>query len=92
MSKLESKRGAKKFDGKFSGSYFWPFSFQFPSEIVLQKGRNREQQKYPAPQTFLERGVNANVQYELVLRMSHGLLKADSKFVFEFSARVFRLD
>lgn len=74
----------KKFDGKFCGSYFWPFSFPFPSEIVVEN-RNGEPQRHPSPQTFLEREVNANVQYEFVLRMSRGILKADYKFVSRLS-------
>lgn len=70
----------KKFDGKLSGSYAWPFFFQFPSEvIVVQDG---EQQKYPTPQTFVERGTDVTIQYSLVLKMTHGMLRTDSKFVF----------
>lgn len=34
---------------------------------------------FPIPQTFLERGVDASVQYELILRVAHGVLRRDSK-------------
>ena len=69
----------KKFDGKLSGSYVWPFFLQFPSEVtVVQDG---EQQKYPTPQTFVERGTNVTIQYSLVIKMTHGILRTDSKFV-----------
>ena len=29
---------------------------------------------YPLPQSFLERGIHANVQYELGLHVAHGML------------------
>lgn len=34
---------------------------------------------YPTPQTFLERGVRSNVQYELGLHIAHGMLRPTSK-------------
>lgn len=36
---------------------------------------------YPLPQTFLERGIHANVQYELGLHIAHGMLRPASKSV-----------
>lgn len=36
---------------------------------------------YPLPQTFLERGIHANVQYELGLHIAHGMLRPASKLV-----------
>ena len=36
---------------------------------------------YPTPQTFLERGIRANVQYELRLHIAHGMLRPASKLV-----------
>ena len=36
---------------------------------------------YPTPQTFLERGIRANVQYELGLHITHGMLRPASKLV-----------
>jgi hypothetical protein len=36
---------------------------------------------YPTPQTFLERGIRANVQYELGLHIAHGMLRPASKLV-----------
>ena len=76
-SSIETTIRPKKFDGKLSGQYIWPYSFPFPSEIILQ-GDDRG---YPAPQTFLERGEKTTVQYNLVLKMTHGVLRADTKFV-----------
>jgi len=38
-----------------------------------------EQQSCPIPQTFLERDTKGSVQYELVLRLTHGILRSDSK-------------
>lgn len=34
---------------------------------------------FPVPQTFLERGIHANVQYELGLHVAHGMLRPASK-------------
>ena len=36
---------------------------------------------YPTPQTFLERGIRANVQYELGLHITHGMLRPTSRLV-----------
>ena len=36
---------------------------------------------YPLPQTFLEREIHANVQYELGLHIALGMLRPASKFV-----------
>lgn len=66
----------KTMDGKLVGAHSWPFSFPFPQEVCIP---GRESETFPAPQTFLERGTNANVQYDLVLRITHGLLRPDSK-------------
>ncbi|KAF8969354.1 hypothetical protein BDZ97DRAFT_238363 [Flammula alnicola] len=68
----------KKFDGKLSGIYSWPFSFPFPTEIKLESQAG-EQRAHPTPQTFSERDTKGNIQYELVLRMTHGILRSDSK-------------
>jgi len=43
-------------------------------------GIQGEQQLYPTPQT-LERDTIGNVQYELVLRVTHGIMRSDSKYV-----------
>ncbi|PPQ66742.1 hypothetical protein CVT26_009543 [Gymnopilus dilepis] len=66
---------AKKFDGKLSGQYSWPFCFPFPKSLPAQGHEGG----LPVPQSFFERGVQASVQYDLVLRMTHGLLRSDSK-------------
>ena len=75
----------KKFDGKLAGSYSWPFSFPFPQEVPTGGAGAAS----PTPQSFTEKHVRGSVQYELVLRMSHGILRSDSKYVCGlFSARV----
>ncbi|KAF4563317.1 hypothetical protein EYR36_003758 [Pleurotus pulmonarius] len=64
-------------DGKLSpGEYTWPFSFIFPSGATLV-GYHASH----LPHTFLERDLNGNVQYELVLRLVRGKFKPDKKFV-----------
>ena len=79
VSATSSSSSTKKFDRKLSGNYTWPFSFPFPKEVTI--GIQGEQQIYPTPQTFLERDTTGNVQYELVLRVAHGIMRADSKYV-----------
>jgi hypothetical protein len=76
-SSVDTTIRSKKFDGKLAGQYIWPYSLPFPSEITIQ-GDDR---KYPAPQTFLERGESTTVQYSFVLKMTHGMLRADTKSV-----------
>lgn len=67
----------KKFDGKLSGNYNWPFSFPFPKEVAV--GIQGQQSMYPTPQTFLEYDKSGSVHYELTLRLTHGILRSDSK-------------
>ncbi|KAF4619752.1 hypothetical protein D9613_004949 [Agrocybe pediades] len=71
----------KKFEGKLSGQYSWPFSFPFPSSVVIPGQADAVQ----IPQTFLERNVKGSVQYELVLRITHGMLRSDSKLQVDVS-------
>ncbi|KAF6748975.1 hypothetical protein DFP72DRAFT_1143753 [Ephemerocybe angulata] len=64
--------------GKLQGFFEWPFSFPFPVEIrstpssakrnisTITQGTGT----YLTPQTVLERGVNANVTYEVVLKIT----------------------
>ncbi|KAJ3501070.1 hypothetical protein NLJ89_g9505 [Agrocybe chaxingu] len=68
----------KKYDGKLSGDYAWSFAFSFPSEVSMP---GTSSSTCPAPQTFVEKGINGTVQYELVLRMTHGMLRSDSKLL-----------
>ncbi|KAH9482506.1 hypothetical protein JR316_0004606 [Psilocybe cubensis] len=69
----------KKFDGKFVGKYSWPFSFPFPETISLPGHHGQPNIQTPTPPTFLERGTQGNIGYELVLRITHGILRSDSK-------------
>ncbi|TFK44167.1 hypothetical protein BDQ12DRAFT_640627 [Crucibulum laeve] len=68
---------ATKFEGRLKGDYSFPFSFPFPTDIGTAGG-GRLVQWSPTPQTFLERGTGVSVQYELILRISHGMLRPDS--------------
>ncbi|KAF9501502.1 hypothetical protein BDN71DRAFT_1501215 [Pleurotus eryngii] len=64
-----------QFDGKLSpGEYTWPFSSIFPSGVTLAGCHASH-----LPHTFLERDLNGNVQYELVLRPVRGRFKPDKK-------------
>ncbi|KAF6749009.1 hypothetical protein DFP72DRAFT_553208 [Ephemerocybe angulata] len=64
--------------GKFNGHYEFPFSFAFPIEFqnlpVATKHPNRENvaTTYLTPQTVLERGINADITYEVVLKIATG--------------------
>ncbi|KAF8806268.1 hypothetical protein BYT27DRAFT_7339440 [Phlegmacium glaucopus] len=69
----------KKFEGKLSGQYTWPFTLTFPKEVTIRGQHQYLSKAYPTPRSFLERGTNGSVQYDLVLRVTHGLLRADSK-------------
>jgi hypothetical protein len=85
----------RNFDGKLSGNIEFTFSFPFPTEISLEsraatKGKraSRPAVASSTPQTFLERNLKANIEYELVLTISHGMLRTSSKYagIFSFSA------
>ncbi|KAF5329028.1 hypothetical protein D9611_013852 [Ephemerocybe angulata] len=64
--------------GKLQGSYEWQFSFPFPIEVTSvvtgSKQRSRTQSSsentYLTPQTVTERGVYANVAYEVILKVT----------------------
>jgi len=81
----------RNFDGKLSGDIKFPFSFPFPTEIHLEsrastKGKRASRPAVVTciPQTFLERNLKANIEYELVLTITHGLLRTNSKYVANF--------
>ncbi|KAJ3916050.1 hypothetical protein F5877DRAFT_81258 [Lentinula edodes] len=63
-----SSTGSKT--GKLSGSYTFPFSISLPMTDAAGGA---------LPETFLERTSGVRVQYELVLKIGRGRLKADSK-------------
>ena len=72
----------KKFESKLLGQYTWPFSLAFPKEVII-RGQHRYLSKaYPTPPTFFEDGTKTSVQYDLVLRITHGMLCPDSGCVF----------
>lgn len=68
-----------KFNAKLEGSYAWAFSVHIPTEIILPSRSGSTQNFVQTPQSFLERFVAANVQYHLVMHITHGLFKANSK-------------
>ncbi|CAA7259379.1 unnamed protein product [Cyclocybe aegerita] len=75
-----------KFDGKLTGDYELSFSFPFPTEVDISSGTVGKGKRVaraalvcPTPQTFLERDISANVEYELVLQITHGILRTVSK-------------
>ncbi|EDR12159.1 uncharacterized protein LACBIDRAFT_311255 [Laccaria bicolor S238N-H82] len=49
------------------------------AEIQGNRSRSPSTHTYPTPQTFLEHGIHANVQYELSLHIAHGMLRPASK-------------
>lgn len=72
----------KKFEGKLSGQYSWPFLLAFPKEVIIRGQHQYLSKSYPTPRSFLENETDVSVQYDLVLRITHGMLRADSKSVF----------
>jgi hypothetical protein len=76
----------KKFEGKLSGQYSWPFLLTFPKEVTIRGQHQYLSKTYSTPRSFLESEKNVSVQYDLVLRITHGMLRADSKFVFNIFA------
>lgn len=70
-----------KFNGKLSGEYQWPFSFPFPTEIPTPGSSESPAPLSSLPQTFKERNSGASVQYELLVHISRGMLKANSKYI-----------
>lgn len=68
--------------GKLLGRYIWPFSIPFPTEFseLSSKRRNGSQITYPTPQTLCQRGINANIQYEVTLKIiTSGLFNSKHK-------------
>ena len=72
----------KKFEGKLSGHYTWPFSLTFPKQVTIRGQHQYLSKAYPTPPSFSENETNLSVRYDLVLRITHGMLRADSKCVF----------
>ncbi|PPQ94799.1 hypothetical protein CVT25_007436 [Psilocybe cyanescens] len=77
------------FNGKLSGKLEFSFAFPFPttvdfSSLISNKGKNilPGSMVYQTPQTFLEHNITSNVDYELVLLITHGALRPDGKLKF----------
>ena len=64
--------------GKLQGRYEWPFSFPFPTEFQghtsTRKARQGQEdaELLATPQTVLERGINVNVVYEVLVKITSG--------------------
>jgi hypothetical protein len=69
-----------KFNGKLLGDYLLPFSFPFPSELP-HPADPTSHSLYRLPQTFRERTTGVDIQYDLIVHVSRGRLRADSKCV-----------
>jgi len=78
----------KKFEGKLSGQYTWPFSLAFPEEVTIRGQHQYLSKTYPTPRSFIENESNTSLQYDLVLRITHGMLRADSKCAFNVFANI----
>ncbi|PPQ66186.1 hypothetical protein CVT24_000163 [Panaeolus cyanescens] len=92
--RVPSMAGTSSFNGKLVGEYEFSFSFPFPTEANLAEcpgyktsnprrgssaSRGEVNSVFPCPQTFLERNLPINIEYELVLQVHHGLLRPDTK-------------
>lgn len=58
-----------------------PPSAQCPSDPKGIETGSGVSTRFALPQTFSEREAKASVHYELVLRMTHGMLRSDSKLL-----------
>ena len=79
-------------DGNLRGRHTLPFTVPFPTEFLdsfavktKRKGRGGEDDPlamFPTPQTVCQRGINANVQYEVTLKITtSGLFKSKHRCV-----------
>ena len=69
--------------GKFRGKFEWPFSFPFPSDFpYFGKRKGSGETLFTTPQTLMERGVNATIIYEVIVKVISGLFRNKHKFVF----------
>jgi hypothetical protein len=76
---VEESEG-KKFDGRLNGRHWWPFSFEFPTEVSLSSGGfGAAHHAFQIPQSFMEKVTSATIQYDLVFHISRGKLRVDQK-------------
>ncbi|KAJ8494406.1 hypothetical protein ONZ45_g13242 [Pleurotus djamor] len=64
-------------DVKLQGSSKWPFSMPLPKVVSLPTASGVPL-VCAMPETFMERGMMASIQYEITLRIARGKLRADS--------------
>ena len=67
-----------KFKGKLFGSYHWPFSFTFPSTIIVRCSSG-ETTTWHIPPSFSERLTRGHIQYQLFAHIRRGRLHVDSR-------------
>uniref|UniRef100_A0A8H7XXL4 Arrestin-like N-terminal domain-containing protein n=1 Tax=Psilocybe cubensis TaxID=181762 RepID=A0A8H7XXL4_PSICU len=84
--RLSDGAAKNNFNGKLSGDVEFSFAFPFPPTVDLSslpsnkgKGHRGSSAVYQTPQTFLDHNITSNIEYELVLLITHGPLRPDSK-------------
>ncbi|KAF7424449.1 hypothetical protein PC9H_009756 [Pleurotus ostreatus] len=70
--------------GKLLGTYSWPFHVDIPKQVTLPIGSYGSSQTYTLPQTFLERHTRAGIKYDVIVRISRGKLRVNSKLTATF--------
>ncbi|KAG5220730.1 Pkinase-domain-containing protein [Salix suchowensis] len=68
---------------KLQGSSTWPFSVPLPKTVSIPTSSGGSK-LCPLPETFMERGMMASIQYDLTLRIARGKLRADSTLTTPF--------
>ncbi|KAF4571281.1 hypothetical protein EYR36_008610 [Pleurotus pulmonarius] len=68
---------------KLQGSSTWPFSVPLPKTVSIPSSSGGSK-LCPLPETFMERGMMASIQYDLTLRIARGKLRADSTLTTPF--------
>jgi hypothetical protein len=64
---------------KLLGRCEWPLSIPLPPEVTIPSLLGGPTQTYRLPETFMERQVNASVQYELTIIIGRGRFRSDSQ-------------
>ncbi|KAJ6576649.1 hypothetical protein DFH09DRAFT_1149928 [Mycena vulgaris] len=67
---------------KLLGACAWPFSIPLPKAVSIKDGGHDT--LFHLPETFLERHTRASVSYEIVVTVSRGKLRADSRIKTRF--------
>ncbi|TEB23785.1 hypothetical protein FA13DRAFT_1402892 [Coprinellus micaceus] len=68
--------------GKLRGKFEWPFSFPFPKDFpYFGKRKGSGETLFTTPQTLMERGVNATIIYEVIVKVISGLFRNKHKII-----------